>query len=226
MVESPWPEGIAPAQARLLQEELRDQVLSRPPEGFSPELVAGADLSVVRGRDVGHAAIVVVQASNLRPVAHATASVPVEFPYVPGLLSFRELPPLAEAWRKLRVRPDVVMFDAHGLAHPRRFGLACHGGLLFDVPSIGVAKSVLVGDYAELGEEKGARASLRHEGREVGVALRTRTGISPVFVSIGHRMDLETAVKVVLTVTPCYRIPEPIRRAHRMSNQVRAGSYS
>jgi deoxyribonuclease V len=145
----------------------------------------------------------------------------VDFPYVPGLLSFRELPPLSAAWEKLSVSPDVVIFDAHGLAHPRRFGLASHGGLLFEVPSIGAAKSVLVGEHGDLGESKGATAPLIHGGEEVGVALRTRTEISPVFVSPGHRMDLPTAVRVVLAASPCYRIPEPIRRAHRLSNLLR-----
>jgi deoxyribonuclease V len=216
--------GLTPAEARELQLELRDRVVPGPPTGFSPELIAGADLSVVRGRDVGHAAIVVLDVDKLRPVDQATASVPVEFPYVPGLLSFRELPPLAVAWERLSVRPDVVVFDAHGLAHPRRFGLACHGGLLFDVPSIGAAKSILVGEHGELEETRGSTAPLLHEEEQVGAALRTRSGVSPVYVSTGYRMDLPTAVEIVLKVSPCYRIPEPIRRAHRLSNQVRVGA--
>jgi deoxyribonuclease V len=157
----------------------------------------------------------------MRPVDQATASVQVDFPYVPGLLSFRELPPLAVAWERLSVRPDVIIFDAHGLAHPRRFGLACHGGLLFDVPSIGAAKSLLVGEHGELPEARGSTAPLIHEGEEVGKVVRTRIGVSPVFVSLGHRMDLATAVEVVLKASPCYRIPEPIRRAHRLSNELR-----
>jgi deoxyribonuclease V len=192
-----------------------------PPPDFSPDLIAGADLSIVKGRDVGHAAIVVVEAENLRTVDQATASIPVEFPYVPGFLSFRELPPLAVAWEKLGVRPDAVIFDAHGLAHPRRFGLACHGGLLFDVPSIGAAKSILVGEHGELGEPRGSRASMIHCGEQVGAAVRTRKGISPIYVSVGHFMDLPTAVEMVLDVSPRYRIPEPVRRAHRLSNEIR-----
>lgn len=213
--------GLSPSRARELQLQLRAALETGLPEGFSPELVAGADVSIVRGRDVGHAAIVVLSAENLRPVDQATAAVPVEFPYVPGLLSFRELPPLAAAWDLLQVRPDVLIFDAHGLAHPRRFGLACHGGLLFDLPSIGAAKSVLVGTHAAVGEARGSRSPLVHEGETVGTALRTRGGVSPVYVSVGHRMDLDAAAEVILQVSPCYRTPEPIRRAHRLSNQAR-----
>lgn len=216
------PPGLTPAQARALQVELRNRLAAEPPPGFSPALVAGADLSILKGRDRGHAAVVVLESGTLRPVDQATASVRVEFPYVPGLLSFRELPPLAAAWERLKVRPDVVIFDAHGLAHPRRFGLACHGGLLFGVPALGAAKSLLVGTHGELGEARGSTASLVHEGEEVGRVVRTRAGVSPLFVSVGHLMDLETAVDLVLRVSPCYRIPEPVRRAHRLSNQVRA----
>jgi deoxyribonuclease V len=223
-VEALPPAGLTPGEARELQLELRDRAVHALPPDFSPELIAGADLSIVRGRDVGHAAIVVLAADGMGPVDQATASMKVEFPYVPGLLSFRELPPLAAAWERLSVRPDVVIFDAHGLAHPRRFGLACHGGLLFDVPSIGAAKSILVGEHGDLGEAKGSTAPLVHDDQEVGVALRTRTGVSPIYVSVGHQMDLAAAVDMVLGVSPRYRIPEPIRWAHRLSNQVRVGA--
>jgi deoxyribonuclease V len=218
------PAGLTPGEARKLQLELRDRAVHVLPPDFSPELIAGADLSIVRSRDVGHAAIVVLAADGMRPVDWATASVKVEFPYLPGLLSFRELPPLAVAWERLNVRPDVVIFDAHGLAHPRRFGLACHGGLLFDVPSIGAAKSILVGEHPALGKTKGSTATLLHEGEEVGMVVRTRSEVSPVYVSVGHRMDLPTAVEIVLLASPRFRISEPIRRAHRLSNQARVGA--
>ncbi|MGW8265505.1 MAG: deoxyribonuclease V [Longimicrobiales bacterium] len=214
---------VSPAEAKALQLRLRNRVILKPPPAFSPRLIAGADLSILRGRDVGHAAIVVLDEEELEVVDQATASVEVAFPYIPGLLSFRELPPLAAAWAQLEVRPAVVIFDAHGLAHPRRFGLACHGGLLFGVPSIGAAKSILVGRHGELGAAKGSTAPLLHEGDAVGAAVRTRSGVSPLYVSPGHRMDLPTAVRIVLSVSPRYRIPEPIRRAHRLSNETRAG---
>lgn len=212
---------VAVAEAKALQLELRGRVESAPPEAFSPRLVAGADLSIVRGRDRGYAALVVVDAETMETVEEATAAVDVKFPYVPGLLSFRELPPLAAAWRRLRRRPDAVIFDAHGYAHPRRFGLACHGGLLFGVPAVGVAKSVLVGEAAEVPAEKGSTAPLVHEGERVGTVLRSRTDVRPVYVSVGHRLDLEAAVDLVLSVTPRYRIAEPIRRAHRLANRLR-----
>lgn len=215
------PPGLTPTEAKELQVGLRDRVVLVPPLGFSADLVGGADLSILRGRDLGHAAIVVMEAETMRTVDQATASLQVDFPYVPGLLSFRELPPLAAAWESLRVRPDVVIFDAHGLAHPRRFGLACHGGVLFDVPSVGAAKTILLGEHGDLGSARGSVAPLIFDGEEVGAAVRTRAGISPVYVSAGHLMDLPTAVEVVLENSPCYRIPEPVRRAHRLSNQIR-----
>lgn len=208
-------------EAKALQLELRDRVVARTPRGFTPRLVAGADLSIVRGRDRGYAALVVVDAETMETVEEAGAAVDVEFPYVPGLLSFRELPPLAAAWRRLESRPDAVIFDAHGYAHPRRFGLACHGGLLFGVPAVGLAKSVLVGEAAEVGPEKGCTAPLVLEGERVGTVLRSRTDVRPVYVSVGHRIDLERAEEVVLSVTPRYRVAEPIRRAHRLANRMR-----
>lgn len=218
------PPDLDTSSARDLQNRLRDRLIRETPPGFSPVLAAGADLSVVRGRDRGHAAIVVMDVGTLETVDRATASVEVEFPYVPGLLSFRELPPLAVAWEGLSVRPDVIVFDAHGLAHPRRFGLACHGGLFFDLPSVGAAKSVLVGEHDEPDPERGSRAPVVHEGETVGYAVRTRSRVRPVYVSVGHRMDLPTAVELILRLSPRYRIPEPIRRAHRLSNQLRGAA--
>lgn len=215
----PWT--VDTARARALQEELRARRDPAPPRDFRPRTAAGADLSIVRGRDKGYAALVVIDLESGATVEEATAAVDVEFPYVPGLLSFRELPPLAAAWERLATRPDVVLFDAHGYAHPRRFGLACHGGLLFDVPSVGVAKSVLIGEFEEPGPERGSTAPLTHEGERVGTVLRTRDGVRPVYVSVGHRMDLETAVDIVLAASPRYRIAEPVRRAHRLANEVR-----
>lgn len=212
---------VSPGEARALQRRLAGRVQREVPSGFSPRLVAGADLSVGRGESTGHAAVVVVALPSLETVEVATASASVIFPYVPGLLSFREMPPLLRAWERLERRPDAVVFDAHGLAHPRRFGLACHGGVWLDVPSLGCAKSVLVGDYREPGPARGARAPLRHEGEVVGAALRTRDEVRPVFVSVGHRMDLDAAVDLVLQVSPRYRIPEPIRRADRKVTEMR-----
>jgi deoxyribonuclease V len=212
---------MTPREAVALQRELRERLVLHPPRGLKVERVAGADISMMRGEDTAYGGFVVLDVETLEPVAKASAAVPLGFPYVPGLLSFRELPVLAAAWERLEVRPDVLIFDGQGTAHPRRFGLACHGGLLFNVPSIGCAKSLLVGEHGPLGEERGATAELLHRGEVVGMAVRTRPRVRPVYVSPGHRMDLRTAVELVLRVTRRYREPETTRHAHRLVNEVR-----
>jgi deoxyribonuclease V len=212
---------LSPQEARELQLRLRERLVLSPPPGLRVERVAGADISMDRGSDRGYGGIVVLDAATLEPLDRASIAADLPFPYVPGLLSFRELPVLAGAWERLRTRPDVLIFDGQGIAHPRRFGLACHGGLLFDVPSIGCAKSLLVGTHGPLGEERGSTAELVHRGEVVGMAVRTRSGVKPVYVSPGHRMDLETAVEIVLGVSPRYREPETTRHAHRLVNELR-----
>jgi len=192
-----------------------------PPPGFDPRRIAGADLSISRGSRRGFAGIVVLDPRTMDTVDEAAAAVDVDFPYVPGLLSFRELPALAAAWKRLLTRPDVIIFDGHGIAHPRRFGIACHGGLLFDIPTIGCAKSILVGTHGPLGEERGSTSPLVHRGEVVGMAVRTRPRVRPVYVSPGHLMDLSTAVELVLRVTAGYREPETTRRSHRLVNRIR-----
>jgi deoxyribonuclease V len=209
------PEAVA------LQRELRDRLVLRPPPGFAPRLVGGADVSLDRDDPRGWAGIAVIDRSTMDTVDEATATAEISFPYVPGLLSFRELPILERVWERLRVRPDVLVFDGQGYAHPRRFGLACHGGVLFDVPTVGCAKTLLVGRHGALGEERGARAELVDRGEVVGMALRLRAGVKPVYVSPGHRMDVPTAVEVVLAVSAGFREPETTRRAHRLVNRVR-----
>jgi len=220
-VRSLHPWDVTPGRASEIQDALRQRRIDEPPPGLDPETVAGADVSVRRGRSTGFGALSTLSTGSLRSVEEIAVEERVSFPYVPGLLSFRELPVLAAAWKRASVRPDVVVFDGHGLAHPRRFGLACHGGVLFDVPSIGCAKSVLVGEHAPPGEEKGATAPLVHDGEIVGMALRTRESVRPVYVSVGHRMDLETAVELIHRLSPRYRIPEPVRRSDRLAGQRR-----
>src|SRR5690606_29820891 len=127
----------------------------------------------------------------------------------------------AKAWEGLETRPDAIIFDGHGIAHPRRFGIACHGGLIFDIPSVGCGKSILVGSHGPLGEERGSTAELVYQGEVVGMAVRTRTGVSPVYVSPGHLIDLPTAVALVLRMTTRYREPETTRRSHRLVNEAR-----
>ncbi len=212
---------IAPDEARRVQRELRERLVLAPPPGFAPRRVAGADISMERFGDTAFAGIVTIDAATMATLEEATAITALGFPYVPGLLSFRELPAVAEAWARLESRPDVLVFDGQGYAHPRRFGIACHGGLLFGVPSIGCAKSILVGRHGELGTARGSTAPMVDRGEVVGMAVRLREGVKPVYVSAGHLMDLETAVAVVMSMAAGYREPETTRRAHQLVNRIR-----
>jgi len=214
------------AQAVEQQKALRSRVVLPPPAGFAPRLVAGVDVSMERFGRTGYAGIVVLEQPGLRTVDEASIVAPLEFPYVPGLLSFRELPLIVSAWARLATHPDVLIFDGQGLAHPRRFGIACHGGVLFGVPSIGCAKSILVGTHAPLAPERGARAPLEHRGEIVGMAVRLRDRVNPVYVSPGHLMDLDTAVDLVLAASAGFREPETTRRAHRLVNDARRSAKS
>ncbi len=208
-------------QARRVQNELREQVIPEVPVGFASRLAAGADLSMERGSDRGYAAIVVLDAATLDTVDQATAVSQLPFPYVPGFLSFRELPAITAVWERLKQKPDVLIFDGQGYAHPRRFGIACHGGLVLGVPSVGCAKSLLVGRHGPLGEERGSTAEIVHRGELVGMAVRTRDRTNPLYVSIGHLMDLPSAVGLVLKLCPRFREPETTRRAHQLVNELR-----
>ncbi len=213
------------AEAREIQAQLRERVLFQPPQRFAPRRVAGADVAFDKARNLAFAGVVVIDLDTMETVETATAAVPIHFPYVPGYLSFRELPALVEAWKSLKGRPDLAVLDAHGYAHPRRVGLACHAGLEFDVPAIGCAKSILCGELGALAEERGSRASLLdpRTGEELGWALRTRSGVRPVYLSVGHRMDLPTAADLILRLTPggSYRFPETTRRADRLAAEVK-----
>jgi len=209
------------AEAREVQQAMRSRLVTEPPPGFAPRLVAGADVSMERFSHFGYAAIVVIDLQTMETVDEAAAAAELRFPYVPGYLSFRELPPLDLAWRQLTLRPDLVVFDGHGYAHPRRFGLACHGGVAWDVPSIGCAKNPFIGTHGPLGTERGSTTPIVHEGETVGMVVRTRTGVKPLYVSAGHRMDLPTAVETILGLTPSLRQPETTRRAHHRVNELR-----
>lgn len=209
-----WPR--TPREAIALQERLRAKVERRDRIG-RVRLVAGADVAFEQGGAVTRAAVVVLSFPGLELEDWAIARRPTRFPYVPGLLSFREAPAVVAAWRKLRIRPDLLLCDGQGVAHPRRLGLASHLGLLLDVPTIGAAKSRLVGSHDEPGNEKGAWAPLVHDGETVGAALRTRAGVKPIYVSIGHRVTLKTAIRYVLACAPRYRLPETTRLADGLS---------
>jgi len=207
---------MTPTEAVALQRELAPQVREVPLDVAAVRTVAGLDVSV-RGDRV-RAAVVVVEVGTGAVVDQAIWEGPTAFPYVPGLLSFRELPAILPALDRLTVRPDVYMLDAHGRAHPRRFGLACHLGVTLDAPALGVAKSVLVGRVeGTLGEAKGSRASLVHRGETVGVALRTRERVLPVYVSVGHRMTMPDAAALALGLATRFKLPQPTHLAHRLS---------
>ena len=205
---------VSPADAREIQRQLRRRVLVEPLDR-PPEIVAGVDVSVKGGQ--ARAAVVLFSCPDLIPFQATTAEMAASFPYVPGLLAFREGPVVLAALEQLEDRPDVLMFDAQGLAHPRRMGLATHLGVLLDVPAVGCAKSRLWGEHEEPGEEKGCWAPLMDGDEVIGAVVRTRDRVNPVFVSIGHRVDLETAVSLVLCCATKYRLPEPTRWAHRVA---------
>jgi len=217
--------NVTPQEAIRLQERLRAEVVVQDEAPTPPRTVAAMDVSYDRRSPWIFAAIVVLRLPGFELVEQAAIRRRARFPYVPGLLSFRELPPCLVAWERLRTRPDCVICDGHGYAHPRRFGIACHFGLLADLPTIGCAKSVLVGEHREPGARRGSASDLILEDEVIGAAVRTREGASPVFVSAGHRISLPRAVEVVLACSPKYRIPEPIRQAHALVNRLRvAGS--
>ena len=209
-----------PRRAVRIQRDLARRVI-RTGRISSPTLVAGADLAFVAESEECIAGVVVWHVTERRIVEERVVRRPTRFPYVPGLLSFREAPALAAVFRKLRSEPDAFMFDGQGYAHPRRFGLACHMGVLLDRPAFGCAKSVLVGDFDLLGKAQWSTAPLIHDGEQVGLAVRTRAGVKPVFVSVGHRMSLRSAVALTRMCTTRYRIPEPTRLADALVARVK-----
>ena len=205
--------NISPSEAVALQRELRREIVAdRPIDLAGLRLVAGVDVSVKENRS--QAAVVVLSFPELRPLETVRSERPTPFPYIPGLLSFREGPVLEEAFAKLRLEPDVFVFDGMGIAHPRRIGIASHMGLWLERPSIGCGKTLLTGRYRDLGAEKGAWAPLIDRGDVIGAAVRTRAGTNPVFISPGHLADLPSAIELVLRCSPKFRLPEPIRLAH------------
>jgi deoxyribonuclease V len=216
----PW--NVTYTEAAAIQEELRRHVVTENHLG-SVITLAGVDVAFPEPQ-TARAAVVVLRFPELLPLDYAVAEAEVEFPYMPGLLAFREVPAVLAAVAKLQVVPDLFIFDAHGLAHPRRFGLACHAGLLLDRPSIGCAKNRLVGDYVEPGPERGAKSPLVDGSEQIGAVVRTRMGVKPLFVSIGHMVDLDTAVRYVLDCAPKYRLPETTRCAHLVAGGEKIGS--
>jgi deoxyribonuclease V len=204
---------VNPAQAVAIQGKLASQV-SRSGQVISPRLIAGVDISVDKEAGTGTGAVVVLSYPGLDLVEVKTVTKKLEFPYIPGLLSFRESPLILAACENLERVPDLILVDGQGIAHPRRMGLASHLGLFLDTPTIGCAKSRLCGRHEEPGSEAGSCAELVDRGEIIGAALRTRPGLNPVYVSIGHRIDLPAAVHWVMACCRGYRLPEPARLAH------------
>ena len=200
-------------QALNIQRELAARV-SRISEISEPHFIAGVDISAGRARDMATGAVVVMDYPALKVVEVKTVNEKLAFPYIPGLLSFRESPLVLTVCEKLTVTPDLILVDGQGLAHPRRLGLASHLGLLLDTPTIGCAKSRLCGRHEEPANEPGSSAELVDNGELIGAVLRTKTDTKPLYVSIGHKVDLDTAIHWVLACCRGYRIPEPLRLAH------------
>jgi deoxyribonuclease V len=210
---------LSPRDAMRLQESLKVQVTSEPLQDENIHYVAGIDVGFPRHSDNARAAIAVMQYPTMELVDQGLAELPVSMPYIPGLLSFREIPVILAALAKVTKSPDLLITDGQGFAHPRRFGLACHLGVLLNLPAIGCAKSVLVGEYASLPDARGSTTDLVDGGEIIGTVVRTRDNVKPVYVSIGHRVDLRSAVRIILRCGGGYRLPEPTRWAHRLASQ-------
>lgn len=210
VIKHPW--NLSEDEAIKLQQELAHKVVEED-QLDEINLVAGVDVAYGKDGNRLVAAVVVLDVNTLGVVESVTIEDGVKFPYVPGLFSFRELPPIARAFAELKHTPDLIVCDGQGLAHPRRFGLACHLGVIFDRPTIGCAKARLLGEHESPSAERGAFVPLYDKGEIVGGVLRTQDGVNPIYVSVGHRVSLETACAWVLKLSPKYRLPETTRQA-------------
>ncbi len=208
------------SEAVEIQRELQDRLILKMPK-IDFKLVAGADVSYSKGSNIFFSSVVVLEMPGMNILEEATAKAKVDFPYIPGLLSFREAPVLIKAFEKVKNIPDVIIFDGHGISHPRGMGLASHMGLILDLPSIGCAKKKLVGNYDPVGSEVGDHTPIMFKSDAVGAVLRTKKNVKPVFVSPGHKMDVPSAVEIVLKTCRGYKLPEPTRQAHLSVNRVR-----
>lgn len=210
-----WPQNVE--DAKKMQNQLQPQVIKED-RLDEVKYVAGVDVGFEDNYTISKAAVAVLSFPQLELQEKAIAKIPTTFPYIPGFLSFREIPVILEALEKLTLVPNLILCDGQGLAHPRRFGLACHLGVLLDMPTIGVAKSLFIGKHETLGQEKGSCQPLLDKGEIIGAVLRSRTGVKPLYVSIGHRISLSTALDYVLRCTPKYRLPETTRIADRLAS--------
>jgi deoxyribonuclease V len=219
-IESLHDWDLTPKEAVALQRKLADRIDIQS-RVTKCDLIAGADVSYSRFSNVLYAGVVVLRMADLTVIERRGVEFKTRFPYVPGLLSFRETPALLKAFALVESEPDAIVCDGHGFAHPRRFGFACHVGLWLDRPCMGCAKSRLTGTFKRLGQKAEARTPLTDNDEIIGAVVRTKTAVKPVFVSTGHRIDLDSAVQIILAARAGYRIPEPTRQADQYVNQLR-----
>ena len=220
MVTIPDYNSLSPADALKRQAELREQI-DLSPMVAEPSIIAGADISFNKYSEVVHVGMVLMTFPGLEIVHRESVVTRATFPYVPGLLAFREAPALLEVWNNLPAKPDLVILDGQGIAHPRRVGIATHFGILTGVPAMGCAKSLLVGKHEPLGEEAGSSVPLVHRDEVIGAVLRTKRKTNPVYISPGHRITLQQSLDIIMRCVAGYRIPEPTRKAHLWVNEVR-----
>ncbi|PMB08993.1 endonuclease V [Fischerella thermalis CCMEE 5273] len=205
-------------EAIAIQEQMQAEVITSDQLQQPVQYVAGVDMGFEADGTISRAAVAVLSFPELELQETSLARRPTSFPYIPGFLSFREIPAVLDALEKIKITPDLILCDGQGIAHPRRFGIACHLGVIVNIPSIGVAKSLLVGKHQELPDTRGSWQPLIHKGEIVGAVLRTRVGVKPVYVSSGHRISLPTAIDYVLRCTPKYRLPETTRIADKLAS--------
>ncbi|MEE8413252.1 MAG: deoxyribonuclease V [Dehalococcoidales bacterium] len=205
---------LTTTQAKEIQHQLAARV-SGNNEVSNPHFIAGVDISVKKGQEIATGTVVVLNYPELEVVEFKVARGRLDFPYIPGFLSFREAPLTLAACEQLSITPDLILVDGHGVAHPRRFGLASHLGLFLDIPTIGCAKSLLCGNYEEPGIKPGSYADIMDKGEIIGAVLRTKPGVKPVYVSTGHKIDRQTAIHWIMKCCRGYRLPEPTRLAHQ-----------
>ncbi|MEN7546998.1 deoxyribonuclease V [Rapidithrix thailandica] len=217
-------EGVKKEELELepffnIQEDIKKQILTEGDPSSEVKFIAGVDVAYNEVAQRVVAGLAILDAITLECVETAICEDRICFPYIPGLFSFREIPPILKAFEKLRIQPDLIVCDGQGMAHPKGVGMACHLGIELQIPSIGCAKSRLIGEFEAPGEERGASTPLLFEGQEVGKVVRTQTEVKPVFVSVGHMISLETACQWVLRLSPNYRLPETTRAADHLVNQ-------
>ncbi len=214
---APHPWQLSPTEAIQLQKQLATQVICND-QFRQVNYVAGVDVGFENSNQITRAAVVVLSYPELELVEYAIARRPTEFPYIPGLLSFREIPSVLDALNKIKQTPDLLLCDGQGIAHPRRLGIATHLGIICDLPSIGVGKSRLLGRHETVPENKGEWTALLDHNETIGAVLRTRVGVKPLYISSGHKICLESAIKYVMTCVTRYKLPETTRWAHRLAS--------